>query len=62
IINNYTSCFSSRSLFAAPPDRSSLILDSLDFIEEYGPLFYVPSNGSFPQEELLDPFSSCSSR
>ncbi|KAF6172142.1 hypothetical protein GIB67_029560 [Kingdonia uniflora] len=62
IIDNYTSCFSLRSLFAAPPYRSSLMLDSLDFVDENILLFDVPSIGSFPQEELLHPYSSCSSR
>ncbi|KAF6152984.1 hypothetical protein GIB67_021589 [Kingdonia uniflora] len=60
IIDDYTSCFSPRSLFAAPPDRSSLMLDSLDFVEDNDLLFDVPSNGPFPQAELLHPFSSCS--
>ncbi|KAF6169293.1 hypothetical protein GIB67_013723 [Kingdonia uniflora] len=48
IINNYTSCFSSRSLFAAPLDRSSRMLNSLEFVEDNDLLFDVPSNGSFP--------------
>ncbi|KAF6161858.1 hypothetical protein GIB67_002568 [Kingdonia uniflora] len=58
IIDNYTPCFSSRSLFATPLDRSSLMLDSLDFVKDNDLLFDVPSNGSVPQEELLYRFSS----
>ncbi|KAF6166790.1 hypothetical protein GIB67_005666 [Kingdonia uniflora] len=60
IIDNYISYFSSRSLFATLPDRSSLILDSLDFVEDNDLMLDVPSNGFFSEEELLHPFSSCS--
>ncbi|KAF6141681.1 hypothetical protein GIB67_001233 [Kingdonia uniflora] len=62
IIDNYTPCFSSRSLFVTPPDRSSLMLDFLNFIEDNDLMFDVPSNGSFPQAKLVHPFLSCSSR
>ncbi|XP_039060384.1 GATA transcription factor 26-like isoform X1 [Hibiscus syriacus] len=55
------SCFSPRSLFALPPDDSSLMLDSLHFVDECSDqdlLLDVPPNGSFPQAELLHPPSS----
>lgn len=58
LIDNDGSCFSPRSLFALPPDGSSLMLDSLRFVEENSDqdlLLDVPSNGSFPQAELLLP-------
>lgn len=58
VIDNDGSCFSPRSLFALPPDGSSLMLDSLRFVEENSDqdlLLDVPSNGSFPQAELLHP-------
>ncbi|XP_059441548.1 GATA transcription factor 26 isoform X2 [Corylus avellana] len=58
LIDNDGSCFSPRSLFALPPDGSSLMLDSLRFVEENSDqdlLLDVPSNGSFPQAELLHP-------
>jgi hypothetical protein len=58
VIDNDGSCFSPRSLFALPPDGSSLMLDSLHFVEENSDqdlLLDVPSNGSFPQAELLHP-------
>ncbi|XP_027360178.1 GATA transcription factor 26 [Abrus precatorius] len=51
-------CYSPKSLFALPPDASSLLLDSLNFDEESGDqdlLLEVPSNTSFPQAELLHP-------
>ncbi|XVE57566.1 hypothetical protein DITRI_Ditri04bG0100400 [Diplodiscus trichospermus] len=51
-------CFSPRSLFALPPDGSSLVLDSLHFVDESSDqdlLLDVPSNSSFPQAELLRP-------
>ncbi|XVF13476.1 hypothetical protein REPUB_Repub08aG0211000 [Reevesia pubescens] len=47
-----------RSLFALPPDGSSLVLDSLRFVDESSDqvlLLDVPPNGSFPQAELLHP-------
>ncbi|MBA0796631.1 hypothetical protein Gohar_007382 [Gossypium harknessii] len=57
-IDNDGSCFSPRSLFALPSDGSSLMLDSLHFVDESSDqdlLLDVPSNGSFPQAELLHP-------
>ncbi|MFQ6627072.1 hypothetical protein Gotur_004953 [Gossypium turneri] len=57
-IDNDGSCFSPRSLFALPSDGSSLMLDSLYFVDESSDqdlLLDVPSNGSFPQAELLHP-------
>ncbi|XVE65169.1 hypothetical protein DITRI_Ditri07aG0159500 [Diplodiscus trichospermus] len=61
VIDNDGSCFSPRSLFALPPDGSSLVLDSLHFVDEscdQDLLLDVPPNGSFPQAELLHPNSS----
>ncbi|KAM7273743.1 hypothetical protein ACFE04_028407 [Oxalis oulophora] len=62
------SCFSPTSLFALPGDGNSLMLDSLRFVGESSDqdilLDNVPSNGSFPQAELLHPglnFASTSS-
>ncbi|XP_068649969.1 GATA transcription factor 26-like [Aristolochia californica] len=55
--DNEGSCFSPRSLFAFPPDRSSCMLDSWQFTDESSEqdlLFDVPSNAYFPQAELLD--------
>ncbi|KAI9173904.1 hypothetical protein LWI28_008530 [Acer negundo] len=53
------SCFSPRSLFAVPPDGSSLMmLESLRFVDESSDqdlLLDVPSHGSFAQAELLHP-------
>lgn len=52
------SCFSPKSLFALPPDGSSLMLDSFNFAEESSDqdlLLEVRSNSSFPQAELLHP-------
>ncbi|XP_061343938.1 GATA transcription factor 26 [Gastrolobium bilobum] len=51
-------CYSPKSLFALPPDASSLLRDSLNFVEESSDqdlLLEVPSNSSFPQAELLNP-------
>ncbi|KAH1223549.1 GATA transcription factor 26 [Glycine max] len=51
-------CYSPKHLFALPPDASSLLLDSFNFVEESGDqdlLLEVPSNTSFPQAELLHP-------
>jgi len=51
-------CYSPKSLFALPPDASSLMFGSLNFVEEIGDqdlLLEVPSNTSFPQAELLHP-------
>ncbi|XP_012472086.1 GATA transcription factor 26 [Gossypium raimondii] len=61
LIDNESSCFSPRSLFALPPDGSSPMLDSLHFANECSDqdlLLDVPSNGTFPQAELLHPTSS----
>ncbi|XP_030946625.1 GATA transcription factor 26-like isoform X3 [Quercus lobata] len=58
LIDNDSSCFSPRSLFALPTEGSSLMLDSFNFVEENSDqdlLLDVPSNGSFPQAELLHP-------
>ncbi|MBA0680494.1 hypothetical protein Goari_012186 [Gossypium aridum] len=58
LIDNDGSCFSPRSLFALPSDGSSLMLDSLHFVDESSDqdlLLDVPSIGSFPQAELLHP-------
>ncbi|KAH9721006.1 GATA transcription factor 26 [Citrus sinensis] len=57
-MENDGSCFSPRSLFALPSDGSSLMLESLHFVDESSDqdlLLDVPSNGSFPQAELLHP-------
>lgn len=65
IIDYDGSCFSPRSLFALPPDGSSLMLDSMSFVEESSEqdlLLDVPSNGSFPQAELLHPALSFGSQ
>ncbi|KAM5573102.1 GATA transcription factor 26 [Rosa sericea] len=59
------SCFSPKSLFALPPDGSSLMLDSMSFVEESSDqdlLLDVPSNGSYPQAELLHPALSFGSQ
>ncbi|KAL4348708.1 hypothetical protein GQ457_17G020560 [Hibiscus cannabinus] len=61
VIDDDSSCFSPRSLFALPPDGGSLVMDSLHFIDECSDqdlLLDVPPNGSFPQAELLHPTSS----
>lgn len=58
LVDNDGSCFSPRSLFALPPDGSSLAMDSLHFVDESSDqdlLLDVPPNGSFPQAELLHP-------
>ncbi|XP_044477336.1 GATA transcription factor 26-like [Mangifera indica] len=50
--------FSPRSLFASPADSSSLMLESLNFVDESSDqdlLLDVPFNSSFPQAELLHP-------
>ncbi|XP_028762618.1 GATA transcription factor 26 [Neltuma alba] len=55
---DYGSCFSPKSLFALPSDGEALMLDSFTFVEESGDqdlLLEVPSNGSFPEAELLHP-------
>ncbi|KAL5551352.1 hypothetical protein UlMin_001528 [Ulmus minor] len=64
-IDNDSSCFSPRSLFALPPDGSSYLLDSINFVEESSDqdlLLDIPSNGSFAQAELLRPSLSFGSR
>lgn len=51
------SCFSPRSLFVSPLDRSSVTLDSLQFLDDSSDqdlLLDVPSNVSLQQAELLD--------
>ncbi|KAG5523686.1 hypothetical protein RHGRI_030612 [Rhododendron griersonianum] len=61
LVDNDGSCFSPRSLFALPPDSSSLMLDSFQFMDESSDqdlLLDVQSNNSFPQAELLFPTSS----
>ncbi|KAI7743424.1 hypothetical protein M8C21_011275 [Ambrosia artemisiifolia] len=53
--------FSPRSLFALPPDHSTLMLDALKYADENSDqdlLLDVPSNNSFPQAELLLPNTS----
>ncbi|KAJ4955061.1 hypothetical protein NE237_011844 [Protea cynaroides] len=64
LINNGGSCFSPRSLFSFPTDGSSLMLDSLQFTDDSSDqdlLLDIPSNGAFPQAELL-PTSSFSTQ
>ncbi|KAG6780690.1 hypothetical protein POTOM_013558 [Populus tomentosa] len=61
LTDNDGSCFSPRSLFALPPDGSSLMLDSLHFVDESSDqdlLLDIPSNGSFAQAELFYPTNS----
>lgn len=58
LLDNDGYCFSPRSLFALPPDNSTLMLDSFPVIDESNDqdlLVDVPSNGSFAQAELLHP-------
>ncbi|KAL8196151.1 hypothetical protein R6Q57_025151 [Mikania cordata] len=53
--------FSPRSLFALPPDHSSLMLDSMKYADEYSDqdlLLDLPSHSVFPQAELLIPNSN----
>lgn len=60
VMDNDGPGFSPRSLFALPPDHSSLI-ESLRYADEnseHDLLLDVPSNTSFPQAELLLPTSS----
>ncbi|XP_019423966.1 PREDICTED: GATA transcription factor 26-like [Lupinus angustifolius] len=55
------SCFNAKSLFALPRDHSSHMMDSLNFEYENSDqdlLLDVPSNGFFPQAELLHPTAS----
>ncbi|KAG9151152.1 hypothetical protein Leryth_002724 [Lithospermum erythrorhizon] len=52
---------SPRSLFASPPENSSLVLDSLQYTDESSDqelLLDIPSNSSFPQAELFIQSSS----
>lgn len=61
LIDNDSCYFSPGSLFALPPDSSSLMLDSFQFMDESSDqdlLLNVPSNCSFPEAELLIPASS----
>ncbi|KAG8659513.1 hypothetical protein MANES_02G044400v8 [Manihot esculenta] len=61
VMDSDGSCFSPRSLFALPPDGGSLMLDTFHYVDESSDqdlLLDVPSNGSFPQAELLRPTSS----
>lgn len=54
----YGSGFSPKNLFTLPSDGDSLMLDSFNFVGESGDqdvLLDVPSNGSFPEAELLHP-------
>lgn len=61
LMDNDGTCFSPRSLFALPPDSTSLVLDSFRFADENSDqdlLLDVRSHSSFPQAELLFPTSS----
>ncbi|KAI8546699.1 hypothetical protein RHMOL_Rhmol07G0140200 [Rhododendron molle] len=61
LIDNDSCYVSPGSLFALPPDSSSLMLDSFQFMDESSDqdlLLNVPSNCSFPEAELLLPASS----
>lgn len=60
LVDNDAACFSPKSLFALPPDNTSLMLDSFRFDEhsDQDLLLDVPSHSSFPQAELLMPSSS----
>ncbi|PNY05248.1 GATA transcription factor 26-like protein [Trifolium pratense] len=52
------SFYNPKSLFPLPPDASSHLLDSFNFVEDSSDqdlLLDVPSNNSFPQAELLHP-------
>lgn len=65
LLDSDGSCFSPRSLFALPPDNSTLMLDSFPVIDESNDqdlLVDVPSNGSFAQAELLHPALSFGSQ
>lgn len=64
VIDNDAPGFSPRSLFALPPDNTSLMLDSFKYADENSDqdlLLDVPSHTSFPQAELLRPTSTSSS-
>lgn len=60
LVDNDATYFSPKSLFALPPDNTSLMLDSFQFDEhsDQDLLLNVPSHSSFPQAELLMPTSS----
>lgn len=61
LMDKGSSFFSPRSLFSSHNDDSSQVLDSSHFTyenSEQGLLLDIPSNGSFPQAELLLPISS----
>lgn len=61
LIDNDGLNFSPRSLFALPPDNSSLVLDSFhsgEATSDQDLLLDVPSSSSFPQAELLLPNTS----
>lgn len=65
ITDHDSSCFSPRSLFAVPPEKSSLMLDYMqasDDSYDQDVLLDIPSNGSFAQAELLYPTSSFGSQ
>ncbi|KAE9613771.1 putative transcription factor C2C2-GATA family [Lupinus albus] len=60
-VAEYGSSFSEKSLFALPCNRSSYMMDSLNFDHESSDqdlLLDVPSNSSFPLAELLHPTTS----
>lgn len=54
-IDNEEACFSPRSFFASPPDRSSMVvpLQFSDDSTDHDLLLDVPCNASFPEAELL---------
>jgi hypothetical protein len=58
IVDNDGSCYSPKSIFALPPDGTSLMLDNFHFVGDSSDqdlLLDIPSNNSFPQAELLHP-------
>ncbi|KAJ8543521.1 hypothetical protein K7X08_006044 [Anisodus acutangulus] len=57
LVDNNSSCFSPKSLFASP-SNSSPVPDSFHFANDQDVLLDVPSNSSFAQAELLLPTSS----
>ncbi|XP_008786183.2 LOW QUALITY PROTEIN: GATA transcription factor 27-like [Phoenix dactylifera] len=54
-IENEEACFSPRSFFVSPPDRSSMVvpLQFSDDSTDHDLLLDVPCNASFPEAELL---------
>ncbi|KAG1354362.1 GATA transcription factor 27 [Cocos nucifera] len=54
-MDNEGACFSPRSFFASPPDRSSMLaaLQFSDDSTDHDLLLDVPCNASFPEAELL---------